>query len=261
MNPSPDKQTIRKRRLKTAVITLLSFIVFLLLLDNVIMPLYVGKGKVGYIPDIVGKQVDEAVKKLEDAGFEPIIYERQFDEKIKEGIVLRQSPDGDAEAKPGRKIYLIVSAGQEIVVMPKVAGMSLDQARIELVRLNLGNIATEFDFYDSIPSGIVVSQSPPAGTKYMPQKKVSLVVSQGARSGKVVVPDVTGLRYEEAVMRLQRIYLTLGKANFESRAEGKPMSVYDQYPAMGEVVEKGTPIDLFIVKDNNVNPEVQEGGQ
>jgi serine/threonine-protein kinase len=233
----------------------ISFFAFLLLLDLVIMPLYVKKGEIGTVPKVVGKQIDEAMKVVEDAGFEPVNYEIQFDEKAKEGTILRQTPEGGDEAKPGRKVYLIVSAGKEVVKVPSLVGLNLSDARIMLVRSNLAIGKTDYIFADSTPSGVVYRQDPKPGTSLMASKMVNLTVSQGPRTGRVAVPELTGLKLEEAILRITRLGLKPGVPNFNSRPEGAVGSVYDTYPNAGELVEFGSTIELFVVKDNEAPAE------
>ncbi len=220
------------------------------------MPLYVKKGEVGTIPKVVGKQIESAMVSVEEAGFEPVKYEVQYDEKAKEGTIIRQTPEGGDEAKPGRKVYLIVSAGKEVVKVPSLVGLNLSDARITLVRSNLSIGKTDYIFADSTPSGVVYSQNPKPGTSLLASKMVNLTVSQGPRTGRVAVPDLIGLRLEEALMRITRLGLRPPVApNFNSRPDGAIGTVYDTYPTVGELVEFGTAIELFVVRDNEVAPE------
>lgn len=264
-NYVPETLTKQQRwvkRLKTAVIAVLSFFALLLLMDLVIMPLYVKKGEVGVVPKVMGKQVDEAMKIVDDAGFEPIKYEVQFDEKAKEGTIIRQTPEGGEEAKPGRKVYLIVSAGKEVVKVPNLVGMSLSEARIMLVRSNLSIGKTDYIFADSAPSGVVYSQNPKPGTSLLASKMVNLTVSQGARTGRVVLADMKGLRAEEAEMRLTRAGLVVGSKTYQDITDGsvKPGYIIETYPAAGDLISIGDTVSLFIVRDANAPSEIQDEG-
>jgi beta-lactam-binding protein with PASTA domain len=261
--PQPlTKQEKRKKWLKWLAIGVLSFFAFILLMDLVIMPLYVKKGEVGTVPKVVGKQIDAAMETVEEAGFEPVKYEVQYDEKAKEGTIIRQTPEGGDEAKPGRKVYLIVSAGKEVVKVPSLVGLNLSDARIMLVRSNLSIGKTDYIFADSTPSGVVYSQYPKPGTSLLASKMVNLTVSQGPRTGRVAVPELIGLKLEEAILRITRLGLKPGIPNFNSRPEGAIGSVYDTYPIVGELVEFGSTIELFVVKDNaEPAEEIQEDGQ
>jgi beta-lactam-binding protein with PASTA domain len=243
----------KKRGIRAGIIVL-SFIALLLLFDKIIMPWYVKRGEVTVLPKVVGIQVDEAIRILENAGYEPIKYETQYDEKAKEGTIIRQTPEGGDETKPGRKVYLIISSGKEMVTIPNLIGMQLKDARIVLVRANLdlGKQSTEFN--DSVASGIVIHQSPQPNAKISALQKIDIVVSEGSRAGKVPVPDMIGASLQEALLRLGNAKLGVGKTTFEP-GEGKPNTVYEQSPRGGELVLVGSTVDLFIVKEKITNTE------
>jgi serine/threonine-protein kinase len=242
-----------QRRGVSVLIIVLAFLAFLLLFDKVLMPWYVKRGEVTVLPKVVGKQVDDAMKILKDAGYEPIKYETQFDDKAKEGVIIRQTPEGGDETKPGRKVYLIVSGGKEMVIVPNLIGQSLRDARILLVKANLDLNKQEMAFSDSIASGMVLGQSPPAGTKISSDQKVNITVSSGSRAGKVEVPNVTDIMLSEAILRLGNIKLGVGAHNFIP-SDKKSNTVVDQSPKAGEFVTEGSYIDLWISQEKVIPP-------
>ncbi len=240
-----------------AVIIVLAFFAFLLLLDKIIMPWYVKRGEVTVLPKVVGKPVDDAIRLLSEAGYEPIKYETQFDEKAKEGTIIRQTPEGGDETKPGRKVYLIISGGKEMVIVPNLMGQALRDARILLVRANLDLGKTDMAFTDSISSGVVFKQSPEPGEKISTDQKVNIVVSQGSRAGRVTVPDLMGISFNEAILRLGNAKLGVGNRNYVASTTDKPGTVVDQSPKPGELSVEGTTVDLFIVEEKIKPPENQ----
>ena len=262
-----DIRTLRKKKTRKTwlvrlAIGVLAFIAFLMLMDMVIMPLYVKRGEKGIVPKVLGKPVEIAMKQLSDAGFDPIKYETAFDEKVKEGIVIRQTPEGGEETKPARKIYLIISGGKEMVIVPDLRGKTLNDARIAIVKANLELGKTDYIFADSTTSGTVYKQSPDPGTKISSSKRVDLVVTQGARTGKVAVPNnLIGISHEEATRRLALVNLRVGKVTLEERGEGKVGMVYETYPSAGDLIDIGAMVDLFIVKEKVAPKDAQEGGQ
>ncbi len=230
------------------MIVFLSLFAFVLLLDKILLPWYVKRGEVSVLPKVIGMNVDAAVATLSQAGYDPIRYETRFDDKLKEGTIIRQTPEGGDETKPGRKVYLIISSGKEMVVMPDLTGKNLKDARIMLVRANLDLGKTDMQFTDSIAGGIVFRQTPAPGTKVATTQKIDLIVSQGSRAGKVAVPDLTGLSVNEAMLRLGNLRLGKGNETESERTEGKPGMIYEQAPKAGELVVEGTAVDIFIVK-------------
>ena len=240
--------------IRTGVV-ILAFFTFLLLMDKVIMPWYVKRGEVTVLPKVVGKPVDDAVRILTEAGYEPIKYETQFDDKVKEGTIIRQTPEGGDETKPGRKVYLIISGGKEMAVVPNMIGQALKDARILLVRTNLELGRTDMEFTDSIPGGVVFKQSPNPGEKISTDQKVNIVVSSGQRAGRVEVPDLTHLTFSEAIIRLGNAKLGFGNRVPVPSETDKAGTVVEQSPKPGELVIEGSTVDLFVVEENIKEPK------
>ncbi|OPF79069.1 serine/threonine protein kinase [Streptomyces antioxidans] len=95
----------------------------------------VSKGQPIDIPDVVGDSVDEARSTLEDAGFKVKIAERQVFSEEDKGSVAEQSPsadDEDAKGAKGDTVTLTVSKGAQMVEVPDVTGMNVDDAKAEL---------------------------------------------------------------------------------------------------------------------------------
>lgn len=238
----------RKIAIRAAIVVLACF-AFLLIMDKLVMPWYVKRGEVTVLPKVVGKPVDDAIRLLREAGYEPIKYETQFDEKAKEGTILRQTPEGGDETKPGRKVYLIVSGGKEMVIVPNLVGQALRDARILLVRANLDLGKTDMAFTDSVATGVVFKQSPDPGSKISTDQKVNIIVSEGSRAGRVPVPNVTGVSSAEALLRLGNAKLGVGNRTLVKSETERPGTVVDQSPKAGELVLEGTTVDLFVVEE------------
>ena len=104
-----------------------------------------------------------------------------------------------------------VSASGSVSV-PDVRQMGLEEAQslIESSGLKLERVAEIT--HDSIPAGYVVSQNPPPESEVVKGSAVSLLVSKGKGEAEefnlVVVPDLVGLRLEEAKRLLAQSNLT-----------------------------------------------------
>jgi penicillin-binding protein 1A len=113
----------------------------------------------GQIPDVVGLPLEEAQAVLVEADFTPIVEEvESFEER---DVVLAQSPGGGASAVLGSAVTIQVSNGKgEPVVVPRVTGLSLDEAQRALKEAGL-KVAVEYvPVDDPALDGIVVAQSP-----------------------------------------------------------------------------------------------------
>jgi serine/threonine-protein kinase len=82
------------------------------------------------VPDVQGKKQDEAVKILNGAGFKAAIVE-VFSDSVPKGVVADQSPSS-GRASRDSTITLQVSKGPDLVPVPNVTGMNVDEANAQL---------------------------------------------------------------------------------------------------------------------------------
>jgi beta-lactam-binding protein with PASTA domain len=231
-------------------IALAGLILFVVLLDNVIMPLYVKSGSVATVPPVVGMPKDQAIARLKAAGYEPIEYETRFDDKIEQGMIIRQTPDGGEETKPGRKVYLVISGGKEMAVMPDLRGKSLRDAKMILLKANLPLTNVSYAYADSATTGTVFQQTPAPGARTSTSSSINVTISEGPLLGRVPVPDLKGMQLAKALEKLKSLQLLAGKVSFQN---GSPeYSVLDQYPQPGDLVNEGATVDLFVAKGGDV---------
>jgi eukaryotic-like serine/threonine-protein kinase len=244
------KQWYQKRWIKYPLVLLLGGALFLFILDAVLMPFYVKSSAVAVVPSVVGMKSQPAIAKLEEAGYEPLEYERRFDEKVPEGVVIRQTPEPGEETKPGRTVYLVVSGGKEMAVVPDLKGRSVRDAKMLLLKANLsiGNITTAYS--ETAPNGTIFQQAPTPGSKITSSQKVDVVISQGPLYGRVPVPTLRGLTLSEAIALLNESKLTLGDVKFENRLDGTPNTVVEQFPVPGDLIVEGSRVDLFVIREN-----------
>ncbi len=245
-------RSLFKRRWVIVVVPLVSLIVLVLLLDNVIMPLYVKQGSVATVPNVVGKGKALALETLKSVGYDPIEYETRFDEKSPVGTIIRQTPEGGEETKPGRKVYLIISGGKEMASVPDLRGKSLRDAKMLMIKANMSIGKVNYAYSDSAANGTVFEQSPWAGTKTSTSTEVSVTVSQGPLLGRVPVPSLTKLTLSQAIETLKGVKLELGKVNYQNGAPEN--EVLDQYPPAGDLVNEGAAIDVFVARGGGETP-------
>jgi serine/threonine-protein kinase len=88
------------------------------------------------IPEVIGLVQPAAIEALQGAGLEASIQER-FSNTIDRGTVIGQSPAANVEIPKGSTVALVVSRGPEEFKLPKLTGMSKEEALSTLSRLGL----------------------------------------------------------------------------------------------------------------------------
>ena len=111
---------IKLKDLQTPAIALVCFLVVFYVFNSIVMPQYVQQGKTTKVPNVVGKGLDEALKMLTDAGLPGKKSLVRPDKQYPEGIVVVQNPAAGSEVKFGRGVYLTVSGGETLVVVPSL---------------------------------------------------------------------------------------------------------------------------------------------
>jgi eukaryotic-like serine/threonine-protein kinase len=206
-----------------------------LLWDRILAP-------VTSIPAVVSTPLDAAVPALEDAGFEVAVDDdRPNSLEVPVDHVIAQDPTG--EARQGRTVTLVVSAGPRQVEVVDVTGGSVDDAEQALTRadLRLGEVAEAFD--EDVPRGVVVSSDPAAGAVVDETTRVDLVVSRGPRPREV--PSLVGSTLEEAQAALRELGLDaeVTGREFSDRPEGQVLATA---PGSGTQVDRGATIGLTL---------------
>jgi beta-lactam-binding protein with PASTA domain len=96
-----------------------------------------------------------------------------------EGNVYSQNPPGNALAKPGASVDLVISTGPCPIPAPDVVSLALFTATTDVTSagLVLGTVAEQY--HASIPADQVIGQEPAAGAIAAPGSPVDLAVSLG----------------------------------------------------------------------------------
>ncbi len=130
-------------------------------------------------------------------------------------------------------------AGQ--VPIPDVVGTTQPQAQAALVNagLTLGTVTTQFE--NTIPAGIVVSQSPSYCTDVATGTAISLVVSLGPNY--VAVPNIVGATQSSANFAIKSVGLTVGVATPQISATVPAFNVISQDPPAGKQALPGSAVN------------------
>lgn len=131
------------------------------------------------VPDIVNKELNEAIQSVKKAGFSYEVNEAPS-QSITKDYVIYSSPAAGEYAKAGSVVTITVSTGPEevLAVVPKLVGLSKTAAidKIESSKLSVGSIETVDSEYEA---GTVIWQSLEAGKSVTEHTKISIQISSG----------------------------------------------------------------------------------
>lgn len=212
-----------------------------------------GEVKMVKIPDIERLELKKAQRLMEEKGLRVIVENRNFHPTIKEDRVIYQKPSAGGTIEKGSTIRVILSKGPqeeveegEKVVVPSVVGFDINQAKVYLSERGLAVGVVERKESEK-PENVVVEMVPEPGQKVTENVPIKLIVSSGEE--KVRVPDLRRKSEYRARSLLEEKGLELGRVSTTSSAEHAFDIIISQRPEPGEMVEKGTEVDITINRE------------
>ena len=143
--------------------------------------------------------------------------------------------------------FLIMPAfvrhGRE-VVLPDVAGLTLEEAERILVEADLAVRDTVERWSADVPAGRVLEETPPAGSRVKPGRGAVLVVSRGLKQQRV--PEVAGQTLRYARLTLSQQGYELGDVLRVPSDEVTRGFVITSEPPPGSVLAQGERVNLLV---------------
>ena len=196
------------------------------------------------MPDVKGMNVDDARNTLTGLGIlTEVVYEES--DSVAEGVVISTDVSEGAQIDKGSKVTLTASAGTQGVEVPKVVGLTFDEANTQLVSKGFLVNKTE-DYSDTIEAGRVIAQTPADGNKAPKGSVITVTVSLGKEDTKIRVPNLIGLSEQDGTVEAIEAGLTVGSVtHIYSDEVGEGMICYQSY-SHGSYVDQGTSIDIKV---------------
>ena len=130
-------------------------------------------------PGVLGMAQSEAEAKLEDAGLKVEYDDPAYSETVPEGSVLTTDPSPGSRVLDNGTVNVTVSLGKERYDVPRLKGMTEDEAQDALLEVKLVYDETVPRYSEKVPEGQVIGTDPKAGTTLKPGASVDLIVSRG----------------------------------------------------------------------------------
>ena len=199
------------------------------------------------MPNIVGLTKDEAQQRIEGAKLKFEVASEEYNKDVEENHVISQDPtyvEGYNKVKEGSTVKVVLSKGTEKTKVPKVVGMSQEDAVTAIEDAKLKAEIVE-ETSKKVQEGYVISQETDANTEVDAGETVKIHVSTGVE--KATVPGVVGKSQDEAKKALQDLgfVVTVTTAEDSSKDNGV---VLKQSLEEGKSVEKGSAITITVNK-------------
>lgn len=207
---------------------------------------YFLQGKSVAVPDLSGREVEEARRLLADKGLDLALEPdlAQYDEVVPPDRIRVQAPRAGTPVKSGATIRVSLSLGPRILSVPDLAGQTSRTALLALDRLGLV-LGTVTNLTVPGASG-VVGQEPPPGERIGPGEKVSILVARDPGPVRRILPDFVGDDLEKATAQLTAFGYRIGSIR-EEAYEGVPAGrILRQYPLAGYPAPAGFAVSFVV---------------
>jgi serine/threonine-protein kinase len=195
------------------------------------------------VPVVKGDIVAQARAELSQQGFKDIVQRAEPSTLYQDGLVMGTSPGAGAVVPPGHAIYLDVSTGAPLAVVP-----SLDKQRCANAETTLTSKNFAYKNVDqnssTVSTGLVISTNPAGGQKAAEGSSVTVYCSVGLAT--TVVPNLQGLNPAQAGAKLQADHLRVGKINTVNSSTVKAGLVAYSSPSGGNPEPWGTVVTLDV---------------
>lgn len=203
--------------------------------------LLVSKGPERYlIPNVKNLSMQRAAKLLKENSLVLGTVREEFNTVVTQGLIISASPTIGTSVRKNTAVDLLMSKGIEQIPLTSYQGKSSDQALNELTAAGF-NVTPTYAFSDTVPIGIVVSQTPDGGMNLPKGTKVALVISKGPEW--VFIPNVYSLTQEKATAALEDLNLVVRIKKIGSRPN---KVVIDVSPLVGSKVKRGSTVVVTV---------------
>ena len=244
--PNKFKEVILKHKVLSAILgaILLFFLVFGLssLIFNAAFP------KEVELPNFVNMTQEEAEQTAEELNLKLVVESEEYSPEVEAGKIISQDPtyQEDYMVKEKSEVKVIISKGTEKTTVPKVEGMTREEAEQALEEAKLKAEVTE-ENDEEVEAGIVISQEVEPDTEVDAGTVIKIVVSKGSGIVKVKVPSLIGKTEQEAKDLLSAANLEVNVVTDEDESKNDGV-VLRQSQDAGTEVEEGTTITITVNK-------------
>ncbi len=186
------------------------------------------------IPYVLDIETERAIYLVEENGFTLGQLLEVNDENIPRGFVISQNPVAGTKMSPGTSVDLVVSKGPSLIKISDLSRKSPEDAIQILETLGFKYELIE-EYSEDIEIGLVSGTLPKAGEIVTPDELIQVIVSLGIR---IEVPEVEGLKYEDAIRVLEELGLVATVSGDTNDVVRK------QIPRKGEFIEPEGVVEL-----------------
>ncbi|MFQ6069479.1 MAG: PASTA domain-containing protein [Candidatus Aminicenantales bacterium] len=210
---------------------------------------FVLRGELIPLPDLQGKSVEEARLELAKKKLSLRVKGTQYSSSVEKGLIVAQEPGAGSKIKLNRTIRVILSSGKEMVTVPELKGITVENSVQVLRETGLLRGSVSHVYSVQFPAGNIIAQQPPPLTKAPRNTPVNVLVSRGVREPKFLMPDLIGMKAETVMAKLKEMNFKVAEVRYTYYPGQEAGIIITQLPPPGFSIQRNSLIALEISKE------------
>jgi eukaryotic-like serine/threonine-protein kinase len=218
--------------------------------------LYTSTGKKKYeLSNYTSRQYNDVVSLLGNKNFKDISKTEVNDESDPGTIIEQDPPAGKKVTPESTSLNFTVSMGPKKIILKDLTQYNSTAAVDYAQSFGLSIDTSQQQYNDTIPAGMVISQSPPAGTEMHKGDKVTVVISKGKeeKPPKTVTKEVPITYEPEVPGHPQEVQIYIEDMNHNLTEPSETFVITQDSKRQIELkIEEGKKAEYKVVRDGKV---------
>ncbi|MDR1464458.1 MAG: PASTA domain-containing protein [Oscillospiraceae bacterium] len=219
------------------------------------------------VPSVISQELTRAAKRLDKAALLYSITGKEYSDAIEADRILTQNLTAGTVVPSNSMLEITISGGAARDLTAKDAKGRVEAADVQfrteeealgMLRQQGLEPSVKRQASETVAAGVVISMTPPAGTKLSPGEAVELVVSTGG--ARFAVPDTVGKPEAEASAALQAKGLSVALL-YQTSASAPEGTILAQNPAAGTQAKRGDSVTLTVSSGQSLTAAASVVGQ
>ena len=206
------------------------------------------KGEMVSLPNLIGQTMDEAKAELEKKKIHIVQSGVQLHQKYERGKIIFQDPPANSKVKIHTEVRVVLSAGKEKVIVPRLLGKNLQTIRPTLDEAGLREGKISHVHTPKYAAGKIIGQYPLPDEEVGRDTPVSLLVSQGQHEIKYLMPDLIGKKATSSIAQLEGMDFNVSDIRYRHYRGLEAGIIINQSPSPGSNIQKRNRITIEVSK-------------
>lgn len=206
------------------------------------------RGETVTAPDLINITLDEAKKELAERKLSIVQTGIQLHQSIEQGKIIFQEPTPGSRININKQVKVMLSAGREKVVVPRLIGENFQKINQILKESGLRKGKISHVHTPKYAAGRILAQHPAPLEEVALSSRIGLLVSQGEKEKKYLMPDLIGKHATETIAKLKELDFQVDDIRYTYYPGLESGLIINQFPRPGARIQKRNRITLEVSK-------------